>query len=437
MIRAAGVADRQRVHAQVLERLHPLLENRRDRLVALQVDAADQPGAVVHIEVAGQLPVLRLQLHRRRVAEVGFDVFARAEQSLFFAAPQPDAHRAAQGHAADLQQPHRFHHHRRSRRIVGGASAGVPRVEMPADHHYLVRLVRARQLGNDVEGVLIRVVERAGDVHRQRDRDLLVERPPDAAVMFGRQRHLRRLRRAFRIARDALRRLHEDRAAITAAEVEHRRNALVDPELRLLAIEILRAAEGAAPAAPAPGRRLLRQIDELGVRVTVTLRLEMRLDVAQRHRQHELPAQLAAERVEVLLFVDQRDDGVTGHLTVGAGRPGFRVADQRIGARRYRHRGEHLILPAAAERPRLEVHVREAPLLHRLLRPVGGFLDVGGAGEARTVDVGEVALDLHDLRALKAFVLDLVDRVEVEFLRHRPLRGERQRHHDEQDDDGA
>ena len=78
-------------------------------------------------------------------------------------------------------------------------------------------------------------------------------------------------------------------------------------------------------------------------------------------------------------------------------------------------RGEALVLPAAAERPRLEVHVRQAPLLHRLLRPVGRFLDVGRAGEPRAVDVGEVALDLHHLRALQPFVLDAVDRVEVEL----------------------
>ena len=54
VIRAAGVADRQRRHAEVVERLHPLLEDRRDGLVALQVDAANRAGAVVDVEVAGE-----------------------------------------------------------------------------------------------------------------------------------------------------------------------------------------------------------------------------------------------------------------------------------------------------------------------------------------------------------------------------------------------
>ena len=36
-------ADGERVHPEVVERLHPRLEDRRDGLVALQVDAADGP----------------------------------------------------------------------------------------------------------------------------------------------------------------------------------------------------------------------------------------------------------------------------------------------------------------------------------------------------------------------------------------------------------
>ena len=62
-----------------------------------------------------------------------------------------------------------------------------------------------------------------------------VERAIDAAVVLDIERHLRRLRRSVRFARDARRRLHEERAAVAAAEVEHRRHAFVDPELRPLA----------------------------------------------------------------------------------------------------------------------------------------------------------------------------------------------------------
>ena len=49
----------------------------------------------------------------------------------------------------------------------------------------------------------------------------------------------------------------------------------------------------------------------------------------------------------------------------------------------------------------------------------------GRAGQTRAVDVGEIARDLHHLRALEPFLLDPVNRVEVEFLGDRPVGGHR------------
>ena len=40
VIGAAGIAQRQRGHAEVLQRLDPLREDRRDRCIALQIYAA-------------------------------------------------------------------------------------------------------------------------------------------------------------------------------------------------------------------------------------------------------------------------------------------------------------------------------------------------------------------------------------------------------------
>src|SRR4029079_15062037 len=51
----------QRGHADAAERLHPLAEDRSDGVVLLQVDAADRAGAVVDVEVAGDLRVLGLE----------------------------------------------------------------------------------------------------------------------------------------------------------------------------------------------------------------------------------------------------------------------------------------------------------------------------------------------------------------------------------------
>ena len=64
------------VHADVVERLHPRLEDRRDGFVALEVDAANRAGAVVDVEVAGELGVIRLQRHGGAIAEMVGDVGA-------------------------------------------------------------------------------------------------------------------------------------------------------------------------------------------------------------------------------------------------------------------------------------------------------------------------------------------------------------------------
>jgi len=191
MIGPARVANRQSRHPEVFERFHPRLEDRRDRLVPLQVNAANRPGPVIDVEVAGELGMLRLQLHRRRIAVVRPDVFFRAEQSLLFASPQPDADRTPQLHTAHLEETHRFHHDRRTGCVVGSARAGVPRVEVRADHHYLIGLVATRQLADDVEGGLVRVVEPVVDVDLQRDRDFLLERPREASVVLDREDDLR------------------------------------------------------------------------------------------------------------------------------------------------------------------------------------------------------------------------------------------------------
>src|SRR4029453_6767118 len=87
--------------------LQPRLEQRHRRRVLLRVDAADAAGAVVDVEVRGELRMLRLQEERTpraapvlrlprllgvgARAEVLLDVGTRAQQALLLAAPQPDA----------------------------------------------------------------------------------------------------------------------------------------------------------------------------------------------------------------------------------------------------------------------------------------------------------------------------------------------------------
>ena len=165
---------------------------------------------------------------------------------------------------------------------------------MRADHHDLVGLVAARNLADDVESVQVGVVELVVDVHLQRDGDLLLERPPDASVMLDCQRDLRRCLRLLRVPRSAA--LHEQRAAVAPARVQDCGHAFIEPELRAPGRERLVCAAPAAPAEASAARGLLRQVDELGVRVAVARRLHVWRHLSHRRRQHELTAQRAAER---------------------------------------------------------------------------------------------------------------------------------------------
>lgn len=98
------------VHAEIVQRFDPLFEDFLHRQIALHPDAADFTGAVVEVEIGGELFVARLQLHRGRVAEMLFHVSARAEQALLFRAPQANANRSARFGSYRFQDPHRFHH---------------------------------------------------------------------------------------------------------------------------------------------------------------------------------------------------------------------------------------------------------------------------------------------------------------------------------------
>ena len=59
MIRSAGIRKRKRLSTQVAERRQPLAEQRSDSIIPLQIDAANLACAVIEIEIAGQLVVLR------------------------------------------------------------------------------------------------------------------------------------------------------------------------------------------------------------------------------------------------------------------------------------------------------------------------------------------------------------------------------------------
>ena len=113
-----------------------------------------------------------------------FDISLRAEQSLFFAAPERDADRPARFDAERFSESRGFHHHRTADRIVGRAGRGVPRIEMPAEHDHFVffvgagdfadRVVRGRAFGKDA----------IDDVEFELDRRAVGQNARDAAEIL-------------------------------------------------------------------------------------------------------------------------------------------------------------------------------------------------------------------------------------------------------------
>src|SRR5207249_4568576 len=91
VIGAAGVADGERIHTEVVERFHPGGEDGGHHFIALEIDAADFAGAIVNVVVGVELGMFRRRLHYFGIGEMLLDVGAGAEQALFFAGPEADA----------------------------------------------------------------------------------------------------------------------------------------------------------------------------------------------------------------------------------------------------------------------------------------------------------------------------------------------------------
>src|SRR5437867_556356 len=87
VISSAGVADGERVHAEIVEGDHPRGKYRGHHFIPLQIDAANLAGAIVDVVVGIELGVLRRRIHHFGIGEMLFDVGAGAEQALLFAGP--------------------------------------------------------------------------------------------------------------------------------------------------------------------------------------------------------------------------------------------------------------------------------------------------------------------------------------------------------------
>ncbi len=164
--------------------------------------------------------------------------------------------------------------------------------------------------------------------------------------------------------------------------------------------------------------------------------------------QDELAFELAALRLQVGVGREHRSYSLAHDRTVRARRPCFRVRNDRASRRRHQMTGVIVVRPAATERsPGGERGVRQAPGLHFLDGPIGGGADVRRPGEPRSMDVRQIARDVHHLRSLQAFLFDPIDRLQVHGFtiaiivltgeRRRQNRGSRHQDHQAHEDRAA
>ena len=96
-----------------------------------------------------------------------FHISARSEKTLFLAAPQADPHRTIEFQIEGLENSHHLDHHGAARAVVRCARAGMPGIEVRADHHDLIFLVAPRYLADDVQSIHIAI--RRGRLQVQTD----------------------------------------------------------------------------------------------------------------------------------------------------------------------------------------------------------------------------------------------------------------------------
>ena len=224
--------------------------------------------------------------------------------------------------------------------------------------------------------------------------------------------------------------LDEDSAVIAAGRLDPNGDSFIDEELLDLELKGALGAElGDAflQIVTRAGNWLGRELGELGVGIAVSLRIEAFGAFGDGLSQNKFAFELAFVFGEVFFFGDGSENSVSGDGTVGAGSPSFGVGDERERMRRDDLHGGAFIGPAATEGPRLEVDVRELPRLHLFGGPFGGVSHVGRVGEARAVDIGEVADNFHDLGGLRveAFFPDLMDCSQVGLANGRGLGSKR------------
>ncbi len=251
MVRARNPGLHVLDHPEILQRLEPRVEDGLGRVVVLEIPAVDRSVAGIDVEVHVELIALGLV---RVARQVRVDIGLRSVEPLFFTAPDRDPNRPPGPRPNRMEDSQRLHHGRGAVRVVRRAGRGVPRVEVAAEQHDLILQDRVGpgNVGDDVVGVAIGVVERRLHVHPKLHGHVMREQLHDHVVLLAHQDDRRR--RGRRIVSAGL---NEDRAEVAAAGLDDDRrtgdrgHSEVAPGAAARPVPVARPAVGVPAGVPA------------------------------------------------------------------------------------------------------------------------------------------------------------------------------------------
>ncbi len=138
MVGAAGLLGGDGGETDGFQRFTPRFEEGLGHIVFLEIDAAEAPGAVVHVEVEGEIVVAGELLFLLAVVEIIGGIAAGAAETELLAAPKGEADSAPGLDAQLFKDTHGLDHGDAAGGIIGGAGACLPGIEMGAEEHHFI-----------------------------------------------------------------------------------------------------------------------------------------------------------------------------------------------------------------------------------------------------------------------------------------------------------
>ncbi|KAG0950035.1 hypothetical protein G6F31_013845 [Rhizopus arrhizus] len=293
---------------------------------------------------------------------------------------------------------------------------------MRADHHHLIGLAAAADLGQRVvTGLVGFVSETRGHVHAQAHGLLGLQRAHQRVEVFADHRQLGDAHRFTGLARTTSG--NTDDAVVPAADADRGQRAFFDEERIDLARQRLALLVFLDPLGALGGGVLVLgqgeflQAFQRGGVVAMRICLGTALVLARLAQQQDPATQLAAVLLDVFGLLDLDLHQFAFHRAVRTRRPGLGQRMQRLDAVAQHFHAGRGELPATAEIIEgVVVDVVQLPFVELAAGPGVGAAHRRGIGQARADALCEVAEGVHHLRTMEGLLADAADHVQVHRL---------------------